>query len=170
MHWQKPVGPRDGSALEEDTVAPAFWFGGDTGDTPDPDLHIPNSEQAKQEESNLAKLAQLIPSYFDKPISPPLTKYLCLLLQCHRSQQLPLELQQAFWPKLLELEYPGDPAQEQHSISDSDFKSLIIEEKEVEALLLGNPIKERHHTILMREEVATEMEEGEIWMIWIQEE
>lgn len=43
----------------------------------------------------------------------------------------------------VELEYPMDPEQEQPTISDSDFRSQIIKEREVEVLLLENPIREK---------------------------
>ena len=46
------------------------------------------------------------------PLSPHLSNHLCWLLKCHKSQQLPLELQQAYWPELLELEYPAEIVQE----------------------------------------------------------
>ena len=59
----------------------------------------------------------------------------------------------------MELEYPMDPEQEQPTISDSDFRSQIIKEREVEVLLLENPIREKHHKALG---ILTEMEEGEI--------
>ena len=51
-------------------------------------------------------------------------------------QQLPLELQQAYWPELLELEYPAQMEPERPVISDNDYRSQIMEEAEVEAILL----------------------------------
>ena len=64
-------GPRDGSQIKEETTAPKFRFGSE-GDTPDPDLLIPDTDKAKQEEQFLAQLAQLIPAYIDKPSIPSL--------------------------------------------------------------------------------------------------
>ena len=75
------------------------------------------------------------------PLSPSSPNHLHWLLKCHKLQQLPLELQQAYWPKLLELEYPVEMEQERPVISDNDYRSQIMEEAEVEAILLGSPIK-----------------------------
>ena len=57
--------------------------------------------------------------------------------------------------------------QEWPVISDSNYKSQIMEEAEVEAILLGNPIKEKEPTLhliqtLEMGEEAEEAEEGEI--------
>ena len=79
-------------------------------------------------------------------------------------QQLPLEHQQAYWPELLELEYPVEMEQEQPAISDSDYKSQIMEEAEVEAIHLGKakePTLPLIQTLEMEVEVE-EVEEGEI--------
>ena len=79
-------------------------------------------------------------------------------------QQLPLELQQAYWPKLLELEYPAEMEQERPVISNSDYRSQIMEEAEVEAILLGEakePTLPQIQTLKVVVEVE-EAEEGEI--------
>ena len=66
-------GPIDGDPEEDDTFAPnfvpptQFRFGSDKGETPDPDIEIPTTERAEAEESALASLAQLIPSYITRP-------------------------------------------------------------------------------------------------------
>ena len=106
------------------------------------------------------------PDESTNPLSPHSPNHLRWLLKCHKSQQLPLELQQAYWPELLELEYPAQMEQEQPVISDNDYKSQIMEEAEVEAILLG---KEKDPTCrpiqtLAKEgaEVAEVAEEGEI--------
>ena len=58
--------------------------------------------------------------------------------------------------------------QEQPVIFDSDYRSQIMEEAEVEAILLGSPIKAKELTLPliqtqeMEEEVEEEAEEGEI--------
>ena len=80
------------------------------------------------------------------------------LLKCHKSQQLPLELQQAYWAELLELEYPAEMEQEQPVISDSDYRSQIMEEAEVEAILLG---KEKEPTLPLIQTLEVEVEEVE---------
>ena len=99
-------------------------------------------------------------------------------------QQLPLELQQAYWPELLELEYPAEMEQERPVISDSNYRSQIMEEAEVEAILLGDLIKAKEpnlpliQTLEMGEEVEEaeeaeileEVEEGEIPQIPMQQE
>ena len=78
-----------------------------------------------------------------------------------------------YWPELLELEYPVEMEQEWPVKSNSNYKSQIMEEAEVEAILLGSPIKAKEPTLHlvrtweMGEEVeevveAEEVEEGEI--------
>ena len=55
--------------------------------------------------------------------------------------------------------------QEQPVISDNDYKSQIMEEAEVEAILLGDPIKAKELTLPLiqtQEMEAEEAEEGEI--------
>ena len=94
------------------------------------------------------------------PLSPHSPNHLRWLLRCHRLQQLPLELQQAYWPELLELEYPAEMEQEQPVISDSADKSQIMEEAEVEAILLE---KEKELTLppIQTPEMEVEEEEAE---------
>ena len=98
------------------------------------------------------------------PLSPHSPNHLCWLLKCHKLQQLPLELQQAYWPELLELEYPAEMEQERPVISDNDYRSQIMEEAKVEAILLGKakePTLPQIQTLEMEVE-AEEAEEGEI--------
>ena len=54
--------------------------------------------------------------------------------------------------------------QEQPVISDSDYKSQIMEEAKVEAILLGNPIKAKELTLpqAQTQEMEEVVEEGEI--------
>ena len=98
------------------------------------------------------------------PLSPHSPNHLRWLLKCHKLQRLPLELQQAYWPELLELEYPAEMEQEWPVISDSDYRSQIMEEAEVEAILLEKAkelILPPIQTLEMEAE-AEEAEEGEI--------
>ena len=72
-----------------------------------------------------------------------------------------------YWPELLELEYPAEMEQERPVISDSDYRSQIMEEAEVEAILLGKakePTLPQIQTLEMEEEAeeVEEAEEGEI--------
>ena len=94
------------------------------------------------------------------------------LLKCHKLQQLPLELQQAYWPELLELEYPVEMEQERPVISNNNYRSQIMEEAKVEAILLGNPIKakEPNLPLIQTLEMGEEAEEGEIPWIPMQQE
>ena len=80
-------------------------------------------------------------------------------------QQLPLELQQAYWPELLELEYPTEIEQERPVISDSNYRSQMMEEAEVEAILLEDLIKAKEPNLPLIQTLevgAEEVEEGEI--------
>ena len=64
-HW----GPIDGTLDEEEVPDPQFKFGSEAGgDTPDPDIVIPVSQR---EETDIAALAQLIPSHISKPPIQP---------------------------------------------------------------------------------------------------
>ena len=62
-------GPIDGTPDEEEIPDPQFKFGSEAGgDTPDPDIVIPKSQE---EESAIATIAQLIPSHISKPPIQP---------------------------------------------------------------------------------------------------
>ena len=62
-------GPLDGTPDKDETLDPQFKFGSEAGgDTPDPDIVIPRSQK---EETNIAALAQLIPSHISKPPIQP---------------------------------------------------------------------------------------------------
>ena len=74
----------------------------------------------------------------------------------------------------MELEYPAEMEQEQPVTSDSDYKSQIMEEAEVEAILLGNPTKAKEPSLpliqtLEAEVEVEEAEEGEIPQIPMQQ-
>ena len=62
-------GPIDGTPDEEEQPDPKFKFGSEAGgDTPDPDIVIPKSQE---EENTIATIAQLIPSHISKPPTQP---------------------------------------------------------------------------------------------------
>ena len=62
-------GPIDGTPDEEELPDPKFKFGSEAGgDTPNPDIVIPKSQE---EESAIATIAQLIPSHISKPPIQP---------------------------------------------------------------------------------------------------
>ena len=94
------------------------------------------------------------------PLSPHSPNHLRWLLRCHKLQQLPPELQQAYWPELLELEYPAEMEQERPVIFDNDYKSQIMEEAKVEAILLGKA-KEPTLPLTQTPEMEVEAEEAE---------
>ena len=135
-------------------------------------LQIPISKSPSQTDlnrknSSLLNWLNLSPVELTNPLSPHSPNHLHWLLKCHKLQQLPLELQQAYWPELLELEYPVEMEQEWPVTSDNDYKSQIMEEAEEEAMLLENPIKAKELTLLPiqtqeTEVEAEEAEEGEI--------
>ena len=127
----------------------------------------PLQTNPNEKNSFLLNWLNLSPDTLTNPLSPHSSSHLCWLLKCHKLQQLPLELQQAYWPELLELEYPAEMEWEQPVISNNDYKSQIMEEAEVEAILSENLIKEREPNPLLTPtletwEGAEEAEEGEI--------
>ena len=62
-------GPIDGTPDEEEAPNPVFKFGSEAGgDTPDPNIVIPKSQE---EEAAIATIAQLIPSHISKPPLQP---------------------------------------------------------------------------------------------------
>ena len=115
----------------------------------------------KEKNSSLLNWLNSSPVKSTNPLSPHSPNHLRWLLKCHKLQQLPLELQQVYWPELLELEYPVEMEQEWPVISDSDYKSQIMEEAEVEAILSE---KEKGPTLhqIQTLEMEMEVEEGEI--------
>ena len=59
----------DGTPDEEEAPNPVFKFGSEAGgDTPDPDIVIPKSQE---EEAAIAAITQLIPSHISKPPLQP---------------------------------------------------------------------------------------------------
>ena len=66
---QSQWGPLDRSPDEDEAPNPQFKFGSEAGgDTPDPDIVIP---QFPEEENKITAIAQLIPSYISKPPTQP---------------------------------------------------------------------------------------------------
>ena len=62
-------GPTDGTQDDKEAPNPQFKFGSEAGgDTPDPDIVIPRSQE---EENSIAAIAQLIPSHISKPPIQP---------------------------------------------------------------------------------------------------
>ena len=62
-------GPIDGTPDEDETPNPEFKFGSEAGgDTPDPDVVIP---QSQEEENRITAVAQLFPSFISKPPVQP---------------------------------------------------------------------------------------------------
>jgi hypothetical protein len=78
-----------------------------------PQVQILSSLPAKSSNMQLLHWLNSFPHILPNPISPPSAAYLCWLLECHKSHQLPLLLQQAYWPELLELEYPQEELSQQ---------------------------------------------------------
>jgi hypothetical protein len=102
------------------------------------------------------------PHTLPNPSSIPLTDYLCWLLECYKSQQLPLSLQQAHWDKLLELEHPPEAVPQPISLETHWVGEEDLEEDRlmVEDLLMVDP-EETQQTPPIQQETP-ELEEGEI--------
>jgi hypothetical protein len=117
--------------------------------------------QTKQKNEPLLHWLNSFPHTLPNPSLIPLMDYLRWLLECHKSQQLPLSLQQAHWTELLELEYP--PEQE---VAWLTYSETSLEEEEdleedclmVEDLLMGDTPQPEIHLI----QQIQELEEGEI--------
>jgi hypothetical protein len=112
------------------------------------------------------------PHTLPNPSSIPSTDYLRWLLECHKSQQLPLSLQQAHWAELLELEYPLEQEADQltsseiSSVEEDDLEEDHLMEQdhqEVEILLtLKTPQTWQETPELEEGEISQTLEEGEI--------
>jgi hypothetical protein len=101
------------------------------------------------------------PHTLPNPTSIPLTDYLHWLLECHKSQQLPLSLQQAHWDELLELEYlrEGVPRLTPSETSLEAEEDLEEDRRMVEDLLL---MQDNPWTATPLIQPTQELEEGEI--------
>ena len=121
-----------------------------------PQIQIQLSPLARLNNTPLLHWLNSFPHTLPDPLSPPSADYLRWLLECHRLHQLPLSLQQAYWPELLELEYP------QEELSQQTQSETLSEEEEdlVEDLLEELD----HHWDLQAEDQMTTqtLEEGEI--------
>jgi hypothetical protein len=128
------------------------------------------SLQTKQKNEHLLHWLNSFPHTLPNPSLIPSTDYLRWLLECHKSQQLPLSLQQAHWAKLLELEYPP----EQEATQLTSLGTSLVEEEDLEEdrlkvedlLMEDNPKVETHLTQQTQEleegEIPQTLEEGEI--------
>jgi hypothetical protein len=106
-----------------------------------------SQETNRRNEKNAPLLHWLnsFPHTLPDPISSPSTEYLRWLLECHKSQQLPLSLQQVHWAELLELEYPPEEELDQlvssgTSLEEEDDSAedrlMAQDRQEVEDLLV----------------------------------
>jgi hypothetical protein len=118
---------------------------------------ISPSPQTREMNRLLLNWLNSFPHTLPNPRSVPSMDYLHWLLECHRSQQLPLSLQQAHWAELLELEYPPEEAH-RPILSET---SLEAEEGLVEALLTEEETPQDPQEVIPTE-TPTLMEEGEI--------
>ena len=91
------------------------------------------TKQKSQKSRLLNWLASSPPQPPSNLKSYPSTPFLCWLIKYHQSCLLPLTFQQAYWPELLELEYP----EEQQSQQDQQVPLLdeLWEENQVDYLL-----------------------------------
>jgi hypothetical protein len=138
-------------------------------------LTLTSQEQKQGNEKNAPLLHWLnsFPHTLPDPISIPSTDYLRWLLECHKSQQLPLSLQQAHWDELLELEYPQEevPWQTPSETSSEAEEDLEEDRHIVEDLLLmeDNPWMEIPLTQSIPEleegEIPQTLEEGEVLLM-----
>jgi hypothetical protein len=121
-----------------------------------PQTQIPLSPLVKLSNMQLLHWLNSFPHTLPDPASPPSADYLRWLPECHKLHQLPLWLQQAYWPELLELEYP----QEEHNqLTQSETPSE--EEEDLVEDLLEKP--DHQWDLLMEDQTKTLMlEEGEI--------
>jgi hypothetical protein len=126
--------------------------------------------QRNEKNAPLLHWLNSFPHTLPNPTSIPLTDYLCWLLECHKSQQLPLSLQQAHWDELLELEYPQEEVPPLTPLETSLEVEEDLEEDchmmEDFPLMQDNPQMETPLTPPIQEleegEILQTLEEGEI--------
>ena len=165
-------GPIGGEPDKEEIAATKpFRFGSDdeNNNTPeDRDKYIPPNDKAELTEEQIAELACLFPTTATiKPKVLPLDAFPMLVTKCHQLCLLPLTFQQAYWPELLELEYPEELQSQWDQQAPSSDE--LWDENQVD-YLLGLPMcleeileefrLELHH--LLVEAVEEPLEEGEI--------
>jgi hypothetical protein len=130
-----------------------------------PQTQIPLSPLVKSSNMQLLHWLNSFPHTLPDPLSPPSAAYLCWLLECHKSHQLPLSLQQAYWPKLLELEYLQEElSQQTRSETPSEEEEDLVEDLLEEPDHQWDPLMEDQMKTLMLEEgeIPETLEEGEI--------
>jgi hypothetical protein len=152
-------GPLDGSTNDEEPLAQTFKFGSNHRDTPDPDITIPQNEA---EEQALLHWLNSFPHTLPDPTSIPSMDYLRWLLECHKSQQLPLSLQQAHWAELLELEYPPEQGVAQPISSET---SLEVEEDLEEDRCMVEDLLMPDNPRMETPPIQQTLEEGEILLM-----
>jgi hypothetical protein len=120
---------------------------------------ISPSPLTKQKNEHLLHWLNSFPHTLPNPSSIPSTDYLHWLLECHKSQQLPLSLQQAHWAELLDLEYP---LEQEASLGTSLEEAEGLEEDclVVEDLLMMEDLLKEENPPIQTE--TLELEEGEI--------
>ena len=124
-------GPLDGSPDEDEAPNPQFKFRSEAGgDTPDPDVIIP---QFPEEENKIAAIAQLIPSYISKLPTQPQSLVGAMAQIASTTPSLT-----AWWPEPWELEYPKEEIPPVLKGYSEPFSLLdMVEEMEVEMILLN---------------------------------
>jgi hypothetical protein len=127
-----------------------------------PQTLISLSHQTNKKNVPLLHWLNSFPHTLPNPSSIPSTEYLHWLLECHKSQQLPLSLQQAHWAELLELEYPLEQEVDRPISSETSLEGE--EDLEEDPLI----VEDLHQEVLPKEEdpltqlETQELEEGEI--------
>jgi hypothetical protein len=134
------------------------------------------TKETPQTQTQLSPLARLsnmpllhwlnsFPHTLPDPLSPPSADYLHWLLECHRSHQLPLSLQQVYWPELLELEYLQEELNQQtQSETPSEEEEDLVEDLLEEPDHQWDPqTEDQTKTQTLEEgEILETLEEGEI--------
>jgi hypothetical protein len=136
-----------------------------------PQIQTSTFPQTNRKNEHLLHWLNSFPHTLPNPSSIPSTEYLRWLLECHKSQQLPLSLQQAHWAELLELEYP--PEVDRLTYLETSFEpeeDLEEDRRMVEDLLMpDNPQMETPPIQLMQDleegEIPQTLEEGEILLM-----
>ena len=123
-------GPLDGTSDKDEVPNPQFKFGSEAGgDTPDPDVVIP---QSQEEENRIAAITQLIPSHISKPPIQP--RSLAGAMAQIASATTLTDSLVASW----ELEYPNEETPAVWREYSGPFSPLhTVEEMEVEMILLN---------------------------------
>jgi hypothetical protein len=131
---------------------------------------FPQVTQLHTQKTNLVDWLQTFPQNLPESEPVPSLAYLRWLLQCHKSNQLPLCLQQRYWAELVDLRYPRqtlDPPdhqeedlQEEEDIGQvEDLLSFQEEDPQAEDPQAEDPQAE---DLLEEGEIPQEWEEGEI--------